>query len=297
MTQSGQVPYTKSLKIQVVAITDVVNYRNDKNESKSLMNAAVVDHSKAVKCTIYDSTKFPRFKEGQYLILRNVIKKTDGVVVTSNTKVFTCAPFAFEIPAAIQQRGREILNPPPAPVVNVKEALDSPPKARVTVRGKVVQEEATREVLFKEEKTKVKNIYIEDTSSRCKVALWRENTEENVRPGDYVQITDVVTNSYRNEVSLSTTFRTKISKIECPAETTTHECMSACIEDNTATFLLCDDTIITLPKQLVQVALPDVKVNDLESHLMAMFTPTLKIKCTSRGDRVSSLEIMPTKAE
>ncbi|XP_062597814.1 uncharacterized protein LOC134259230 [Saccostrea cucullata] len=219
MTQSGQVPYTKSLKIQVVAITDVVNYRNDKNESKSLMNAAVVDHSKAVKCTIYDSTKFPRFKEGQYLILRNVIKKTDGVVVTSNTKVFTCAPFEFELPAAIQQRGREILNPPPAPVVNVKEALDFPPKARVTVRGKVVQEEATREVfvtgvLFKEEKTKVKNIYIENTSSRCKVSLWRENTEESVRPGDYVQITDVVTNSYRNEVSLSTTFRTKISTYE-----------------------------------------------------------------------------------
>ena len=41
-----------------------------------------------LKCTIYDAQKFNRFVEGNNIIIRNCIKKTDSVVVTTNTKVF-----------------------------------------------------------------------------------------------------------------------------------------------------------------------------------------------------------------
>ena len=68
-------------------------------------------------------------------------------------------------------------------------------------------EEATREV----ERVKVKNMFIEDASSKCKVALWRNFADQDIRPGDYIHITDVVTNTFRNEVSLTTTSKTKLS--------------------------------------------------------------------------------------
>jgi ssDNA-binding replication factor A large subunit len=75
-----------------------------------------------------------------------------------------------------------------------------------------VQEEATRFVTVRnEENVKVKNIYLEDKTKRCKIALWRNLSEENIRPGDYVQVTDCITNTFRNEVSLSTTSRTAIT--------------------------------------------------------------------------------------
>ena len=57
----------------------------------------------------------------------------------------------------------------------------------------------------------LKNIYVEDATKRCRVALWRKNSKEPVRPGDYVVITDLTTNTFRNEVSLQTSYRTKIT--------------------------------------------------------------------------------------
>lgn len=94
MGQSGQVPYTKSLKVKMICKENEFAYKNDKDEDKVLINCAAADSSKAVKCTVYDSAKFPRFKAGQSLILRNIIKKPDTVVVITNTKVFPTAAVA-----------------------------------------------------------------------------------------------------------------------------------------------------------------------------------------------------------
>lgn len=59
----------------------------------------------------------------------------------------------------------------------------------------------------------VKNIFIEDTTEKCKVALWREFANNDIKPGDFIEITDVVVNTFRNETSLTTTSKTKITVI------------------------------------------------------------------------------------
>lgn len=61
-----------------------------------------------------------------------------------------------------------------------------------------LQEEAMRQVFVKEDQVKIKNIFVEDTSEKYEVALWRSAAEEDVRPGDFVEITDVVINVFRN---------------------------------------------------------------------------------------------------
>ena len=62
--------------------TSVTAYKNDREEDKALMNTAIGDSSGAVKCAVYDSTKFPRFIEGQCLILRNAIEMLEQIAVT-----------------------------------------------------------------------------------------------------------------------------------------------------------------------------------------------------------------------
>lgn len=66
-------------------------------------------------------------------------------------------------------------------------------------------------MFVREERVNVKNIYIEDATSKYKVALWRSFAEKDIRPGDYVHITDVVINTFHNEVSFTTTSKTKIT--------------------------------------------------------------------------------------
>lgn len=62
-----------------------------------------------------------------------------------------------------------------------------------------------------EENVKVKNIFLEDSTKKCKIALWRNLADQTIRPGDYVEVSDCITNTFRNEVSLSTTSRTTIT--------------------------------------------------------------------------------------
>lgn len=137
MRQDGQVPYQKSLKLQVVAHNEEQTYINEKKENRTLVHAAVADATKAVKCTIYDAAQFPRFKTGKSLIVRNVIKKQDSIVVTTATNVFPTRD--IQVPDHLKQQGRDILNPLLAPTKTVEEAIASPPRVRVSVKGRVVQ--------------------------------------------------------------------------------------------------------------------------------------------------------------
>lgn len=81
----------------------------------------------------------------------------------------------------------------------VEEALVSRTKTKVSVRGKIIQvyiqtvEEATRLVTVKnEENVKVKNIFLEDSTKTCKIALWRNLADQTIRPGDYVEVSSAL---------------------------------------------------------------------------------------------------------
>ncbi|XP_052783099.1 uncharacterized protein LOC128219332 [Mya arenaria] len=152
-------------------------------------------------------------------------------------------------------------------------------------------EEATRYVTVKnEDNVKVKNIYLEDTTKKCKIALWRDLADQPVRPGDYVELSDCITNTFRNEVSLSTTSKTAITKTECPEETVTWEIESVCIEESTATMLLKDDRVVTAPVKSLLEAFPECMEEDLEQYLVSMCNPTMVVKCTFKGSDLLSMK-------
>jgi hypothetical protein len=126
------------MTVKVLCSDPPTTYFNDKKEQRELMNAVVADTSKAVKCVIYDAKKFHRFKADNTVILRNIIRKPDGIAVTSATVVFPAGNI-LSIPPDMEKEGRALLHPPPADVKNVEDALASPPKTKVSVRGKIVQ--------------------------------------------------------------------------------------------------------------------------------------------------------------
>ena len=94
-----------------MAVDRVLNYTNDKQEDKKLLNVAVCDATMAVKTTVYDEAKFEKFVVGKCLILRHMIRKPNAIVVTSATKVFPTSEID-NIPDAVEQKGRFIINPP-----------------------------------------------------------------------------------------------------------------------------------------------------------------------------------------
>ncbi|XP_048740571.2 uncharacterized protein LOC125654622 [Ostrea edulis] len=286
----GHSPYPKKVTVKVLYADPATTYFNDKKEKRELMNTVLADSTKAVKCVVYDSKKFHRFTPGKTIILRNIIRKPEGIDVTSATVIFPAAK-SLSLPPSMEKEGIAILHPPPADVKSVVEALASPTKTKVSVRGKIVQEEATRFVTVKnEDNVKVKNIYLEDSTKKCKIALWRDLADQAIRPGDYVEVSDCITNTFRNEVSLSTTSRTAITKTECPEETVIGEIESVCVEDETtATLLLIDDRVVTAPLKSLRDAFPECKEDNIEQYLISLCRPTIVVECTFKGSYLLSM--------
>ena len=70
------------------------------------------------------------------------------------------------------------------------------------------QEEAVHQVMVSSTNVQIKNIFIEDSNKKCKVALWRSCVDQDVRPGNFVEITDVIVNNYRRTITgMSCPFR------------------------------------------------------------------------------------------
>lgn len=63
--------------------------------------------------------------------------------------------------------------------------------------------EDIRKVFVKDNKVNVKNVFLEDATEKCNVALWKDTAVQDIRSGDFVEITYVVSNTYRNETSLN----------------------------------------------------------------------------------------------
>lgn len=133
-------PYAKPIRAKVVANGEVSTYTYN-NEEKKCLAIALSDGSRVVRGVAYDQFKFVKLKVGNSVVLRDVISKTedgiDTVVITKSTKVFMT--MNIETPASHEEDGKKILNPPPAAVKSLKEALQSPTKQKVSVLEKIVQ--------------------------------------------------------------------------------------------------------------------------------------------------------------
>ena len=137
----GTGPYSRPLKVKVVSTDEPVTYRGTDGSEKKALHPAISDGEQVVKLVCYDQAKFTKLAEGNTIVLREIIRKTEegtqSIVATKNTNIFLTG--GMEVPESHSGVGFLILNPPPAPTIPIKEALRSPMKTRVSVVGRVVQ--------------------------------------------------------------------------------------------------------------------------------------------------------------
>ncbi len=129
------------MKVKVLAVDDVINYRNAQGEEKISLNCGVSDGDVVVKLVVYDQAKFQKFRKGNTVVLRDCIKKSEdgarAIVVTKVSKVFMATP--IDVGDDKEAEALRLINPPPAALVTLEEGLRSPPKKKVSIRGKVIQ--------------------------------------------------------------------------------------------------------------------------------------------------------------
>ncbi|WAR17768.1 hypothetical protein MAR_032362, partial [Mya arenaria] len=73
-----------------------------------------------------------------------------------------------------------------------------------TSRSKV-EEEEERTVKTQGQDTQIKALIVEDASGRASVTMWRNQINRDVRPGNYIEMTDLVVSTYKNSTTFSTT--------------------------------------------------------------------------------------------
>ncbi|KAH3844231.1 hypothetical protein DPMN_086487 [Dreissena polymorpha] len=121
------------------------------------------------------------------------------------------------------------------------------------------QEEAPRTVRINDEEVTIKVVKVEDSTSNCNVTLWRAAAAADVRPGDYIRVTDVI-------------------KTEVPVSERDVVVVGACVDGATVDLLLDDDTEV---KGLVGE-------EDIEEASAA----GLQVHITSQGPDIVSLELI-----
>ncbi|XP_052212546.1 uncharacterized protein LOC127831607 [Dreissena polymorpha] len=288
-TERGTGPYTLALKVKVVAVKPAEVYRKD-GEEKRVMNFAMSDGITTAKGICYDPAKFCKLQVGNTLVVRNSIRRTEDevrvLILTSTSKVLMSAP--LQVPPQHVQEGERLLNPPPAEIVAIKTALTSPAKKRVSISGKVTQEDEPREVQVQGGMVPIKTSTVMDDSSKTQVTLWRDAVQSDVRPGDHVTITDVIVNSYQNVLSLSTTARSKIQKTEAPLVQSIVTVEAIGVSDGVAECFCNNGEIVNMPAELLQQALEEdgLVMPDIE---MATATAPIDLQLVSKGSEVVSV--------
>ena len=99
-----------------------MNYRGTDGSEKKALHTAISDGERVVRLVCYDQTKFHKLAEGNTIVLREIIRKTEegtqSIVATKNTKIFLTG--GMEVPESHSVEGFLILNPPPAPTIPKK---------------------------------------------------------------------------------------------------------------------------------------------------------------------------------
>jgi len=66
---------------------------------------------------------------------------------------------------------------------------------------------------------------------------------------------------------------------------------SVCKEEEVFTFLKADDNLLSVPLDMVQDMFPGTEVQDLETSLLALCSPTFALHATYRGSDLLSVNL------
>ena len=119
--------------MKVIAGEPAKTFINDKGEEKKVLNLGVADGTRAAKPVVYDESKFNRITIGKSVMVCNLIKKTDHIIISTQMKVFPTQDVVVSEKVALD--AKYIINPPSADVKPLKDALLSPKDSKGFCEG------------------------------------------------------------------------------------------------------------------------------------------------------------------
>ena len=120
------------LKVKVVAVDETTE-----NGAYKATSIAIADDTGCCKFVLYDQTKLDHFKIESTIILRNYNRKRNFLSGGKNLKVFKSTD--LDINQNIIDNAKDILHPPPSPLISIAQAKLSPTKSKVSIKGIVTQ--------------------------------------------------------------------------------------------------------------------------------------------------------------
>ncbi|XP_071847331.1 uncharacterized protein [Apostichopus japonicus] len=277
-------PFELPLKCVVPSMLPPTTYNKDGVEKK-MQNFVLCDSTGFMKAVTFDVSKTEHVKENATVILKNYITKPDSIIITSKTKIYRAPTMAID--DTVLREAVNYLRPPTPPPSDIPTVKKSPIKSMQSITGKVIRDEAPRQVFARGSNVQVRTVVIEDKTDNIKLSLWKDFATHQLKPGDFVTAENVVTTEYQNERQVSTTSRTKIKISTPPNEDMPLTIIAFDVEDETYQ-LLCqvDEDINTYEAtaEIMNTMLASLgeeyfdETLSMEDRLMQVLPATINIK-------------------
>ncbi|XP_038063033.1 uncharacterized protein LOC119733722 [Patiria miniata] len=138
------------------------------------------------------------------------------IQIGKNTKVINTG--TIDVTPALRCEAMQMVLPSRADFTSIRNIKTSPLKKIVSVEGQVVAQGIPQTVQAKRRNTVVKNISVRGGGDKCRVALWRDKTERDINVGDYLQITNVLTCQFQDDIYVSSTRDSEIQNVDGPVD-------------------------------------------------------------------------------
>ncbi|CAB1316381.1 unnamed protein product [Coregonus sp. 'balchen'] len=285
----------KAIKGKIVKKSDLIYYDTKAKKKQSLFHMSLTDDTASIKVTVYGKERYDLFQEGSFYLLKALIVEGDIVKVTQKSKVSKTSP--LEVPQRLEMEARMLIEPAHHPFCSIADAKASHPGIQMSIDGTVIDMTLLSKVKVKRERTRKlverRSLTLQDETGSIEVCLWREQACNcNVLVGDTVRVTNVYPSEYLDSISLNSTGRTRIYKVQ-PATLETVRLSIEAIEKCTKMEVTLEAetdgklrTFIVASEILVQTY--GIKLQgDFEKRLLKIMPLSAEAKI--QGNRITSL--------
>lgn len=112
------------------------------------------------------------------------------------------------MPESLKEKAVTIIMPP-SPTKTLKDAMSSPVREILTVQGQIIRE-AIKTVKVAQKDTKIRALTLEENGQTMELTLWRELSKQDLKIGQYIEVTHCLVSEWLRKKSLNSTRNTTI---------------------------------------------------------------------------------------
>uniref|UniRef100_A0A8W8KQ55 OB domain-containing protein n=1 Tax=Magallana gigas TaxID=29159 RepID=A0A8W8KQ55_MAGGI len=119
----------------------------------------------------------------------------------------------IQVPESLKEKAVTIIMPP-SPTKTLKDAMSSPVREILTVQGQIIRDEAIKTVKVAQKDTKIRALTLEENGQTMELTLWRELSEQELKIGQYIEVTHCLVSEWLRKKSLNSTRNTTIKAVQ-----------------------------------------------------------------------------------